>query len=38
MPKTRIILSLLIALLIAPVVSAQGPRLKIATMAPDGTL
>jgi len=38
MPKTRIILSLLIALLIAPAVSAQGLRLKIATMAPDGTL
>ncbi len=38
MPKTRIILSLLIALLTAPAVSAQGLRLKIATMAPDGTL
>jgi TRAP-type C4-dicarboxylate transport system substrate-binding protein len=38
MPKSRILLSLLIVLLIAPVVGAQGLRLKIATMAPDGTL
>jgi len=38
MPKTRMILSLLIAMLIAPAVGAQGLRLKIATMAPDGTL
>jgi TRAP-type C4-dicarboxylate transport system substrate-binding protein len=38
MPKTRTLLSLLIVLLIAPAVSAQGLRLKIATMAPDGTL
>jgi len=34
-PKRAI---LLIALLIAPAVGAQGLRLKIATMAPDGTL
>ncbi len=38
MPKTRILLSLLIAALIAQSVNAQGQRLKIATMAPDGTL
>jgi TRAP-type C4-dicarboxylate transport system substrate-binding protein len=35
---TRILFSALIALLIAPPVSAQNLRLKIATMAPDGTL
>ena len=34
----RILLSALIALLIAPAASAQNVRLKIATMAPDGTL
>jgi TRAP-type C4-dicarboxylate transport system substrate-binding protein len=38
MSKTRTILSLLIALLIVPAAGAQGLRLKIATMAPDGTL
>lgn len=38
MSKTRIICSLMLALLIAPAVTAQGLRLKIATMAPDGTL
>ncbi len=37
MPFTRICLTFLIALLIAPTVGAQSVRLKIATMAPDGT-
>ena len=38
MTFTRILSSVLIAFLIAPPVSAQNLRLKIATMAPDGTL
>jgi TRAP-type C4-dicarboxylate transport system substrate-binding protein len=38
MPTARIFLTFLIALLIAPTVGAQSVRLKIATMAPDGTL
>lgn len=38
MPNSRFILSLLIALMFAPAVNAQSLRLKIATMAPDGTL
>ena len=38
MPFARICLTFLIALLIAPTVGAQSVRLKIATMAPDGTI
>ena len=38
MVVTRILFAALVALLIAPPVSAQNLRLKIATMAPDGTL
>jgi len=38
MSKSRLLLTLLIALLIAPAAGAQGLRLKIASMAPDGTL
>jgi TRAP-type C4-dicarboxylate transport system substrate-binding protein len=38
MMLTRILFSALIVLLIVPPVSAQSLRLKIATMAPDGTL
>ncbi|MDH3815621.1 MAG: TRAP transporter substrate-binding protein DctP [Acidobacteriota bacterium] len=38
MPFARIFLTCLIALLIAPTVGAQSVRLKIATMAPDGTI
>ncbi len=38
MPFARICLTFLFALLIAPTVGAQIVRLKIATMAPDGTI
>jgi len=38
MPIARIFLTFLIALVIAPTVGAQSVRLKIATMAPDGTI
>lgn len=38
MPFARICLTLLFALLIVPTVGAQSVRLKIATMAPDGTI
>jgi len=38
MPISRILISILFALLIAPTTGAQGVRLKVATMAPDGTL
>ena len=38
MPFARILLTFLIALLGAPTVGAQSVRLKIATMAPDGTI
>jgi TRAP-type C4-dicarboxylate transport system substrate-binding protein len=38
MPMTRILFSILVAVLLAPSAGAQGVRLKIATMAPDGTL
>jgi TRAP-type C4-dicarboxylate transport system substrate-binding protein len=38
MPFARILLTFLIALLVAATANAQGVRLKIATMAPDGTI
>ena len=38
MPIARIFLTFLVALVIAPTVGAQSVRLKIATMAPDGTI
>jgi TRAP-type C4-dicarboxylate transport system substrate-binding protein len=38
MPFVRVLLTLLIALLVAPTGGAQGVSLKIATMAPDGTI
>jgi TRAP-type C4-dicarboxylate transport system substrate-binding protein len=38
MPFARIFLTFLIAFLVAPTVGAQSVRLKIATMAPDGTI
>ena len=38
MPFARICLTFIIALVIAPTVGAQSVRLKIATMAPDGTI
>ena len=38
MPFARTLLSILVALLFVPTVSSEELRLKIATMAPDGTL
>jgi TRAP-type C4-dicarboxylate transport system substrate-binding protein len=38
MPSSRTLFTILALLLVAPAVEAQSVRLKIATMAPDGTL